>query len=74
MTATDERHALSQLAEQGGWHRRDADRTDYYSRGVVRVHVVWQGDAAISGGALYHDDMLTAYARDLGTVSGWLKR
>ncbi|MGV0794929.1 hypothetical protein [Mycolicibacterium sp. XJ1819] len=74
MTATDERNELSELAVQAGWHRRDADRTDYYSRSPVRVHVIWQGNQAISGGALYHDDVLMAYTRDLSTVRGWLKR
>jgi len=74
MTAPVEREQLSELAVQAGWHRRDSDRTDYYTRHPVRVHVIWQGDKAISGGALYHDDTLMAYSRDLATVSGWLKR
>jgi hypothetical protein len=74
MTATIEREKLSEVAVQAGWDRRDADRTDYYTRSPVRVHVVWQGTSAISGGALYHDDVLMAYTRDLATVQGWLKR
>jgi hypothetical protein len=74
MTATIEREDLSNLALQAGWDRRDADRTDYYTRSPVRVHVLWQGTDAISGGALYHDDTLMAYTRDLATVQGWLKR
>ena len=74
MTAADERRELSELAVQAGWHCRDEDRTDYYSRSPVRVHVIWQGDDAISGGSLYHDDNLMAYTRDLTTVTGWLKR
>lgn len=74
MTATIEREDLSELALQAGWDRRDADRTDYYTRSPVRVHVLWQGPDAISGGALYHDDNLVAYTRDLATVTGWLKR
>jgi len=74
MTGADERKELSELAVQIGWQHRDADRTDYYSRSPARVHVIWQGSDAISGGALYHDDILMAYARDLGTVRGWLKR
>ncbi|MGX9791887.1 hypothetical protein [Mycobacterium sp. MMS18-G62] len=74
MTATIEREELSEVAVQAGWARRDADRTDYYTRSPVRVHVVWQGTSAISGGALYHDDVLMAYTRDLATVQGWLKR
>lgn len=74
MTATDERKELSEFAVQAGWHRRDADRTDYYTRSPVRIHVIWRGTDAISGGALYHDDVLMAYSRDLATVKGWLKR
>jgi len=74
MTAADERKDLSELAAQAGWHRRDEGRTDYYTRSPVRIHVIWQGDRAISGGALYHDDVLMAYTRDLKTVEGWLKR
>jgi hypothetical protein len=74
MTATDERQALSELAEQAGWHLRDSDRADYYTRAPVRIHVLWRGTSAISGGALYHDDVLMAYSRDLATVTGWLKR
>ncbi len=74
MTAADERRGLSEFAVQAGWNRRDADRTDYYTRSPVRVQVIWQGRAAISGGALYHDDLLMAYTRDLATVRGWLKR
>ncbi|MDT5014535.1 MAG: hypothetical protein QOD39_695 [Mycobacterium sp.] len=74
MTATVEREGLSELAAQAGWHHRDADRTDYYTRSPVRVQVIWQGTDVISGGALYHDDNLMAYTRDLATVTGWLKR
>jgi hypothetical protein len=74
MTTTDERQTLADLAEVGGWHRRNVDRTDYYSKGGAQVHVIWQGTAAISGGALYHDDILTTYSRDLSTVQGWLRR
>jgi hypothetical protein len=74
MTTTDEREELSESAVQAGWHRRDADRTDYYTRVPVRIHVIWRGTSAISGGALYHDDVLMAYTRDLATVQGWLKR
>lgn len=74
MTTSDEREALSEFAVQTGWYRRDADRTDYYTRTPVRVHVIWQGNSAISGGALYHDDIMMAYTRDLATVQGWLRR
>jgi hypothetical protein len=74
MTAADERKGLSERAVAAGWQHRDVERTDYYSRTPVRVHVIWRGDDAISGGALYHDDLLMAYTRDLATVQGWLKR
>lgn len=73
MTA-NARAEMSDRATQAGWHRRDADRTDYYSREPVRIHVIWRGEDAISGGALYHDDILMAYTRDLATVTGWLNR
>jgi len=74
MTAADLRKEISERAVEAGWNRRGEDRTDYYSRTPVRVHVIWQGNDAISGGALYHDDLLMAYSRDLATVAGWLKR
>jgi hypothetical protein len=72
MTTTDERQSVAELADLGGWDRRDVDRTDYYAKGIVRVQVIWQGDEAISGGSLYHDDLLTAYSTDLTTVNSWL--
>ena len=74
MTTTDERQSVAELADLGGWDRRDVDRTDYYAKGIVRVQGLWHGDEAISGGSLYHDDIMTAYSRDLGTVKSWLKR
>ncbi|HYZ69822.1 MAG TPA: hypothetical protein VE666_18825 [Mycobacterium sp.] len=74
MAATDERQSLADLAEAGGWHRRDVDRSDYYAKGGARVHVLWRGTTAVSGGSLYHDDVLMAYSRDLATVQGWLRR
>jgi hypothetical protein len=74
MTATDERQTLAELAEEGGWHRRNVDRTDYYQKAGARVQVIWQGTEAISGGTLYHDDVLTTYSRDLSTIKGWLRR
>ncbi|ABM13803.1 MULTISPECIES: hypothetical protein [Mycolicibacterium] len=74
MVDTDERQAVSALAEQTGWHHRVDERSDYFDKGVVRIHVVWQGDAAISGGTLYHDDLMQTYSNDLSTVRGWLKR
>jgi hypothetical protein len=73
MTATDQRQTVAELAELGGWERRDVDRTDYYAKGILRVQVLWHG-TAISGGSLYQDDILTAYSRDLSTIQGWLRR
>ena len=58
----------------GGWRRRNVDRTDYYAKAGARVQLLWHGTEAISGGSLYHDDVLTAYTRDLSTIHGWLKR
>jgi hypothetical protein len=74
MTTTDERQTLAELADLGGWERRDVECTDYYAKGIVRVQVLWHGTEAISGGSLYHDDILTAYSRDLATVRSWIKR
>ena len=74
MTTPAQREGVSKLAAEAGWQRREVDRTDYYTRSQVRIHVIWQGADAISGGALYHDDLLMAYSRDLPTVTGWLKR
>ena len=45
MTTATERSQLSERAVAAGWHCRPTDRTDYYSRTPVRIHVIWQGDA-----------------------------
>lgn len=74
MTAVDERQSLQQVAEQAGWDRIDRDRVDIYARGTTRVRVIWQGDAAISGASLFHDDVMTTYSRQLKDVTGWLRR
>ena len=74
MATTAERDEVISLAEQTGWQHRDADRSDYYLRRPDRVHIVWQGNQAISGGVLYRDNMLMSLTRDLETVKGWLKR
>ncbi len=74
MVDTADRQAISALAEEAGWNHRIADRSDYFNKGVVRVHIVWRGDSDINGGTLYHDDFLQTYSRDLPTVKGWLKR
>ncbi len=74
MVDTDERQIVSAVAEETGWNHRIADRSDYFDKGVVRVHIVWRGDTVITGGSLYHNDILQTYSRDLPTVQGWLKR
>ena len=60
---TAERDEVISLAEQAGWQHRDADRSDYYLRRPDRVHIVWQGSHAISGGALYKDGILMSTSR-----------
>jgi hypothetical protein len=74
MTSNTERGEVSQLAAQAGWRHRDAERSDYYLRRPERVHIVWQGNQAISGGALYRDNILMSISRELDTVKGWLNR
>ena len=74
MVDTDERQTVAAVAEAAGWNHRVAERSDYFDKGVVRIHIVWRGDSAISGGSLYHDDLLQTYSNDLATVTGWLKR
>jgi hypothetical protein len=74
MSTIVERDEVTQLAAQGGWQHREADRSDYYLRRPDRVFIVWQGSHAISGGALYKDNILMSISRDLDTVRGWLKR
>ncbi|MCG5433264.1 hypothetical protein LV457_13345 [Mycobacterium sp. MYCO198283] len=71
---SDERRKLAEAAEPAGWRRRTDERVDIYLRDPVRVRIIWRGDDAISGGTLFHDNMMMAYSRDFGTVSGWLKR
>ena len=74
-TTTDERTPLAELAEQQGWSRRVSDeRADIFLKGTVRIRVVWQGDEAISGASLFHDEMYESYTRDVATVRAWLKR
>ena len=74
MTAIVEREEVIRPREQAGWQHRDADRSDYYLRRPERVHIVWQGSHAISGGVLYKDGILMSMTRDLDTVRSWLKR
>jgi len=74
MAVTDERLTLSQLGEQQGWNHRESDRTDVYTRGAVRVRVIWQGDSKISGASYFVDELYETYTRELNKVQTWLKR
>lgn len=75
MADTGERQALAELGEERGWKRRISDgRADAYTKGTVRIRVVWQGENAISGSTLFHDDMYESYTRELSTVRAWFKR
>ncbi len=78
MSATDEdqtlREQAREQAESAGWTLREVDRVDIFTRGETRIRVIWRGNTAISGGALYQDDILMTYTRDLDAVTGWLKR
>ena len=74
-TATDERTALAESSEQQGWQRRALDdRVDVYSRGLIRIRLIWQGVNKISGASIFVDEMYDNYTRDLDTVRAWLKR
>ncbi len=75
MVDTSERLTLAELGEERGWKRRISDeRADSYTKGTVRIRVVWQGDDAISGSTLFHDDMYESYTRELSTIKAWFKR
>ncbi len=74
MAATDERLTLSELGGERGWQRKETARADVYNRGKIRVRVIWQGDAAISGASYFEDEMYEAYTRDLDKVRSWLNR
>jgi hypothetical protein len=74
-TTTDERTALAQSSVEQGWKRRAIDdRVDVYSRGAIRIRVIWQGEAKLSGASIFVDQWYDNYTRDLGTVRAWLKR
>ena len=63
-----------ELAEQG-WRRRAIDdRVDVYSRGAIRIRLIWQGSSKLSGASIFVDEWYDNYTRDLGTVRAWLKR
>jgi hypothetical protein len=74
-TVTDERTALAESSEQQGWQRRALDdRVDVYTRGLIRIRLIWQGGDKISGASIFSDEMYDNYTRDLDTVRAWLKR
>jgi hypothetical protein len=73
MSATNDRQALSEIAEQSRWQRRQVDRTDFYRRGARQVEVFFTEDQ-LNGGSLYEDLHLVTYTRDKATVEGWLTR
>ena len=74
-TATDERSALADLGGELGWTRRVSNaRADVYTKGTVRIRVIWAGDEQMSGSSLFHDEMYESYTRDPNTVRAWLRR
>ncbi|MDT5093323.1 MAG: hypothetical protein QOH60_2686 [Mycobacterium sp.] len=73
MSATNDRQALAELAEQSGWQRRQVDRTDFYRRGIREVEVLFTGDK-LNGGSLYEDLSLLTHTRDMSMVQSWLTR
>jgi hypothetical protein len=73
MSATKDRQALSELAEQAGWQRRQVDRTDFYRRGLREVELFFTADK-LNGGALYEDLSMLTYSREMETVQAWLTR
>lgn len=73
MSATNDRQALSEIAEQAGWQRRQLDRTDIYRRGARDVEVLFTEDK-LNGGGLYEDLSLLTYTRDKATIESWLNR
>lgn len=73
-TATDERTALSQLAEQRGWQRKEYERVDVYLRGLFHVHAIWRDANKLNGGSHHEDSVLLTYTRDLAKVQSWLAK
>lgn len=73
MSSTSDRQALSEIAEQAGWQRRQLDRTDFYRRGAREVEVLFTADK-LSGGTLYEDLHLLTHTRDRATVESWLTK
>jgi len=73
MSATNDRQALSEIAEQSGWRRRQVHRTDFYRRGAREVEVLFTEDK-LTGGSLYEELHLLTHTRDRPTVEGWLTK
>ena len=73
MSATNDRQALSEIAEQAGWQRRQVDRTDFYRRAGREVEVFFTADK-LNGGTLYEDLHLRTYTRERSTIEDWLTR
>jgi hypothetical protein len=73
MSATNHRQALSEIAEQSGWRRRQLDRTDFYRRGVREVEVFFTADK-LNGGTLFEDLHLLTHTRDMAKVEAWLTK
>jgi hypothetical protein len=73
VSATNDRQAIAEIAEQSGWQRRQLDRTDLYRRGVLDVEVLFTADM-LNGGTLYEHQHLRTHTRDKATVEGWLFR
>ena len=73
MSATNDRQALSEIAQQAGWRRRQLDRTDFYRRGIREVEVLFTEDK-LAGGTLYEDMHLLTHTREMATVEVWLNR
>ncbi len=73
MSVTSDRQALSEIAEESGWRRRQIDRTDFYRRGIRAVEVFFTADT-LNGGTLYEDLHLLTHTRELSKVEDWLKR
>ncbi|HZQ31093.1 MAG TPA: hypothetical protein VFB19_05100 [Mycobacterium sp.] len=73
MSATTDRQALAELAEQSGWQRRELDRTDFYRRGRRDIELRFTEDT-LNGGALFEDLSMLTYTRDMATIQGWLTK
>jgi deoxyribodipyrimidine photolyase-like uncharacterized protein len=73
MTAANDRQALSEVAEQSGWRRRQVDRTDFYRRGLRQIELLFTEDK-LNGGTLYEDLHLLTYTRSMSTIESWLNR